>query len=138
MLIEVIRTTCGPTCTLGKLYIDDVEHCYTLEDIVRPDGEKVYGETAIPAGRYRVAITFSNRFQCDMPLLMEVPNFSGIRIHYGNEAKDTHGCILVGTHVSPNGDAITESRAAYYRIFDKIRDAIDAGEEVYIEVKDIV
>lgn len=135
MLIEVKRASCGATCTLGKMYIDDVEYCYTLEDVVRE--EKVYGETAIPAGRYRVVVTHSNRFGCDMPLLMEVPNFSGVRIHYGNTDADTHGCILVGTHVSPNGDAITESRAAYYRVFDKIRDAIEQGEEVHIEVTDI-
>ena len=93
MLIEVIRTTCGAHCTLGKMYIDGVDMCYTLEDVVRE--EKVYGETAIPAGRYRVDVTYSNRFQCDMPLVLDVPNFEGIRIHPGNTDKDTHGCILV-------------------------------------------
>jgi hypothetical protein len=136
MHIEVQRVPGGVTCTLGKLYIDSVEYCYTLEDIVRPNGEKVYGETAIPAGVYRVVITHSNRFGCDMPLLLEVPNFTGVRIHPGNSDADTHGCILLGTHVGADGESITESRAAYYRVFTKIRDAIDAGEEVKIEVKD--
>lgn len=135
MLIQVVRMTCGKTCTIGKLYIDGVDMCYTLEDIVRE--EKVYGETAIPAGRYRVDITWSNRFQRDLPLLVDVPNFTGVRIHPGNTDKDTHGCILVGTHVSPNGDAITESRAAFDRVFSEIRDAIEQGEEVWIEVQDI-
>lgn len=134
MNIEVIRTTCGAVCTLGKMYIDGEDFCYTLEDVVRPDGEKVYGETAIPAGRYRVDITFSNRFQCDMPLVMGVPNFEGIRIHKGNRAADTHGCILVGTGV--NGSALTDSRSAYERVFPKIQEALRNGEEVWLEVKE--
>lgn len=134
MNLHLIRTTCGPTCTIGKLYIDDVEICYTLEDVVRPNGEKVYGETAIPAGRYRVDVTYSNRFQCDMPLLLDVPNFEGIRIHPGNTDKDTHGCILVGLYA--HGDSIAQSRAAYNLVFPEIRDAIEHGEEVWIEVVD--
>ncbi len=137
MLIEVIRSSCGPVCTIGKMYIDGTEMCYTLEDIVRPDGEKVYGETAIPAGRFRVDVTFSNRFQRELPLVLGVPNFTGIRIHPGNTAADTHGCILVGTHVSPHGDSITGSRDAFSRVFPKIRDAIEHGEEVWIEVRDV-
>lgn len=137
MIIEVIRTTCGATCTLGKMYIDGEEFCYTLEDVVRPDGEKVYGETAIPTGRYRVDITFSNRFQQPMPLVMDVPNFSGIRIHAGNTDKDTHGCILVGARVSPGGNAISESRMAYNLVFAHIRDAVERSEEVWLEVKEM-
>lgn len=135
MLIEVIRASCGATCTIGKMYLDGVDTCYTLEDVVRE--EKVYGETAIPAGRYRVLVTRSNRFQRDLPLLVDVPNFEGVRIHPGNTDKDTHGCILVGTHVSPNGNAITESRAAFDRVFPQIRDAIERGEEVWLEVKEM-
>lgn len=137
MNIELIRTTCGATCTLGKMYIDGEEFCYTLEDVVRPNGEKVYGETAIPTGRYRVDITFSNRFQQPMPLVMDVPNFSGIRIHAGNTAADTHGCILVGLRVSPGGTAISESRVAYNAVFAHIRDAIERSEEVWLEVKEM-
>jgi len=131
--IEVIRTTHTPKCTIGKMYIDSIDACYTLEDVVRE--EKVYGETAIPLGRYRVDVTFSNRFQCDMPLLVDVPNFTGVRIHAGNRAEDTHGCILVGTGV--NGDSLTESRAAYNRVFPQIRDAIQRGEEVWLELKEM-
>jgi hypothetical protein len=133
--IELIRTTCGAVCTIGKLYVDGVDTCYTLEDIVRPDGEKVYGETAIPAGRYRVVITFSNRFRRDLPLLLDVPNFEGIRIHPGNTAADTHGCILVGMERS--GDTITHSRVAFAGLFADIRDAVERREEIWIEVKDM-
>ena len=133
--IDVIRTTCGATCTLGKMYIDGVDYCYTLEDVVRE--EKVYGETAIPVGRYRVIVNRSNRFQCDMPLLVAVPNFEGVRIHPGNTDKDTHGCILVGTGFGAGEAAITGSRAAYARVFDCIRDAIGDGKEVWLTVKDM-
>lgn len=135
MNLELVRASCGPTCTLGKLYIDDVETCYTLEDVVRE--EKIYGETAIPAGRYRVRVTFSNRFQRDLPLLVDVPGFEGIRIHAGNTDKDTHGCVLVGLSVSPHGNAISESRAAFVNVFAQIRDAIEHGEEVWIDVRDV-
>jgi hypothetical protein len=135
MLIEVIRAACGKSCTLGKMYIDGVDMCYTLEDVVRE--EKIYGETAIPAGRYRVDITFSNRFQRDLPLLIGVENFTGVRIHPGNSDKQTHGCILTGTGIGSDGNSLTESRAAFERVFSEIRDAIEHGEEVWIEVRDM-
>jgi hypothetical protein len=137
MLIEVVRATCGATCTLGKMYVDGVDTCYTLEDVVRPDGEKVYGQTAIPAGRYRVDVTYSPHFQRDLPILLDVPNFQGVRIHKGNRPADTEGCILVGMHVSPNGDAITNSADAFDIVWPEIRDAVESGEEVWIEVKDV-
>ena len=134
MKLELVRTMCGAVCTIGDLYVDGTHTCYTLEDVVRPDGEKIYGETAIPYGRYRVVVTFSNRFQRDLPLLLDVPNFTGIRIHPGNTAADTHGCILPG--MERHGDTVTHSRVAFTALFADIRDAIEQGEEVWIEVKD--
>jgi hypothetical protein len=135
MEIELVRAVCGAVCTIGKLYANEVEKCYTLEDIVRPDGEKVYGETAIPYGRYRIVVTFSNRFQRDLPLLLNVPNFEGIRIHPGNTAADTHGCILVG--MERHGDTITRSAVAFAGLFADIQDAIGQGEEIWITIKNI-
>ena len=82
--------------TIGVLRNENALICYTLEDKVRPPGEKVFAETAIPAGRYQVRMTYSTRFKKIMPLLMDVPGFSGIRIHGGNTEADTEGCILVG------------------------------------------
>lgn len=134
MKIEVIRPqSCGETCTIGEMYVDGVFECFTLEDVVRPSGEKVYGETAIPAGCYRVTITHSNRFGRDMPLVNDVPSFSGVRIHTGNVAANTEGCILVGR--TKGADFIGESKLAFEPLFKKIGDAIQHGEEVWLEVK---
>jgi hypothetical protein len=135
MKLELARSMCGAVCTIGDLYVDGVRQCYTLEDVVRPDGVKVYGETAIPSGRYRVLVTYSNRFKRDLPLLVGVPNFEGIRIHTGNTDADTYGCILVG--MEKHGDTITHSAVAFAPLFTDIRDAIGKGEEVWIEVKDV-
>lgn len=86
----------GKNYTIGRLFLDGKYFCDTLEDTVRDDGLKVYGKTAIPAGTYKVELTESPRFRCLMPLICDVPNFSGVRIHAGNTAEDTDGCVLVG------------------------------------------
>lgn len=130
MKLTVVRE-CGASCTIGTLLIDGVFECYTLEDVVRPDGEpKVFGETAIPAGEYDVTITFSPHFQRDLPLLHAVPSFEGVRIHPGNTAADTEGCLLVGE--SRDAESIHNSRAAFDALYPKIRDAIERGEKVTI------
>ncbi len=113
------------TRTVGELWINGRLFCYTLEDRIRPDGVKVYGETAIPAGRYKVALTYSNRFKQIMPLLLSVPMFEGIRIHSGNTEADTHGCILVGTSFA--GGQLHESRKAYHALYELLADAVVKG-----------
>lgn len=133
MKLEVKRPEqCGPVCTIGRLFINGENTCFTLEDIVRPDGVKIYGETAIPEGTYKVIVNYSNRFQTLMPLLLDVPGFEGIRIHPGNTAADTHGCILLGTNST--GTTVTNSRKAYKPVFEKIKAAFDAGEEIWITI----
>jgi len=107
--------------------IDGVFECYTLEDVVRPAGEKVYGQTAIPPGRYRIQLTMSNRFKTVLPLLENVPNFEGVRIHPGNTAADTDGCILVGQ--SKTSNSIGGSRAAFDRLFARLQ---ACKEEIWI------
>lgn len=85
--------------TISNFYLDhgDVRwYCFVLEDQIRPAGVKVPGETAIPAGRFPVIITPSQHFRRYLPLLCNVPGFDGIRVHPGNEAKDTRGCLLPG------------------------------------------
>lgn len=135
MRLMLVRDHYYPDATLGKLYINGGLACYTLEDSDRrleDGGEKIPGQTAIPRGTYRVMITQSARFGKPLPLLADVPGFAGIRIHPGNTSADTEGCILVGTSRAEN--SIGNSRAAFGMVFEHIRDAIDAGEPVEIEV----
>lgn len=106
--------------TIGELYVDGVLECYTLEDVVR-SGSKVYGQTAIPVGTYEVIITMSPRFKRKLPLLVKVPGYEGIRIHPGNTANDTEGCILVGTGHTSN--MVTDSRTAFNKLFAKLEKA---------------
>jgi len=105
--------------TIGELTIDGKFECYTLEDIERE--VKIKAETAIPKGTYKVIINQSNRFKRLMPLLLNVPNFEGVRVHAGNTNHDTEGCILVGRTRSV--DFIGQSRKAYDSLFKKMQAA---------------
>ena len=138
MNITLQRRPSTQHCTLGELSIDGVFECFTLEDVVREvAGEpaadwKIAGETAIPAGRYQVIVNHSAHFGRDLPLLLKVPGFEGIRIHPGNDDKDTEGCILVGKRIL--GEAIADSRDAFAPLFQTITEALANGEEVWLEV----
>jgi hypothetical protein len=132
MYMKLVRDQVTAGCTLGRLFVDGAFECFTCEDVERPDGDKVHGQTAIPRGRYGVIVTRSPRFGRDLPLLVNVPNFVGVRIHPGNTAADTEGCILPGRHRTAS--SVTESRLAFAGLFEKIRSALDAGEEVQLEV----
>lgn len=129
MEILVTREPTANGCTIGTMTIDGAFECYTLEDVVRPAGEKVYGQTAIPEGRYRVKLTMSNRFKIVLPLLENVPNFEGVRIHPGNTAADTDGCILVGQ--SKTSNSIGASRLAFDRLFARLQ---ACKEDIWITV----
>ena len=134
MNLTLLRQPTVGNATIGRLSINEAFECYTLEDVVRPPGEKVYGQTAIPAGRYQVVITHSPRFGADMPLLVDVPGFAGVRIHIGNVAEDTEGCILVGQTAGVT--MIYKSRWAYEVLFSKLREASNAGEEAWLTIQD--
>jgi len=110
------RNTFTDNSTIGDLFIDDVFFCHTLEDVVRK--VKIKGQTAIPAGTYEVIINMSNRFKVLMPLLLNVYNFTGVRIHFGNKALDSSGCVLVG--MTKGVDFIGNSKVAYKNLMDKI------------------
>ncbi len=138
LLLE--RHESGVSCTIGTLSVDGDWLCYTLEDVVREvEGQPVfawkqYGKTAIPAGTYKVRITYSSRFKRDLPLIQAVPGFEGVRIHPGNTDADTDGCILPGTRIAPHGEAIEQSRAAFVRLFEKLDAAEAASEEIWITI----
>lgn len=129
------------THTVGKLFVDGKWFCDTLEDKVadinkngRFDGteRKVYGETAIPYGTYKISFGWSPKFGRNLPRLLNVTAFSGILIHPGNTAKDSAGCILVGLNTKPG--VLTQSR--FYS--DELNKLIDAaqrrGEAITIEI----
>ena len=132
MHIRVMREPSINDTTLGSLFIEDHWQCHTLEDVIRPTGEKVRSKTAIPPGCYRIILTMSNRFKKIMPEVLNVPMFTGIRIHSGNTAKDTAGCLLVGQTRSVETRSIGRSRAAYTALMLKFRDALDAGDTIDI------
>ncbi len=138
MLIEVRRSPSTDGCTLGKMFVDGAFECFTLEDVVREvPGEpvstwKVQNQTAIPFGTYDVIVTRSLHFGKDLPLLLNVPGFDGVRIHSGNTAADTEGCILVGE--TEGASQISASRAAFGVLFPKIQAAVARGEKVEINI----
>lgn len=130
MKLELIRNKSTDKSTTGRLLVDGAFQCWTLEDVVRP--AKIAHETAIPAGTYKVVITPSMRFARRLPLLLDVPGFEGIRIHPGNSAADTYGCILVGIAAAAK-DWISGSRAA----FDSLFSVLDRpGQEMEITITD--
>lgn len=122
MILTLKRFEHGPNYTIGRLYLGDTYLCYVLEDKCRevegrPVSEwKVQNETAIPRGTYKVVVDFSNRFQRELPHLLDVPGFTGVRIHTGNSSKDTEGCLLVGTAWSGT-DWVSGSKDAFDKLF---------------------
>lgn len=134
MFITVKRQWFTDHSTVGEMLIDNDRECFTLEDTVRHDEFKVKGRTAIPSGTYQVVITHSNRFNREMPLLLNVPGFEGVRIHTGNTDKDTEGCILIGKDFDERAkDWIGDSREAFNEFFPKLQTALKSGK-VFIEV----
>lgn len=120
------------TSTIGQLYFDGEKECLTLEDTVRK-GEKIYGKTAIPAGTYEIAFNYSPHLKMFIPLLLDVPNFTKIRIHSGNTPADTEGCILVGKSKSDDDKSIFESRLALSALMQKLELRMHIGP-IFISV----
>lgn len=141
MELTLNRVHVTPDCTIGELFVDDKFECYTLEDPVRElpwrqvEMYKIPGQTAIPSGRYQIIINMSNRFKKLLPLLLNVPGFEGIRIHAGNTAADTDGCILVGQQRGE--DSIRGSKLALDALQPKIQQALDDGDKVWITLKTV-
>jgi hypothetical protein len=129
MELRLIREPTLDGATLGVLFVDGRYQCWTLEDAIRE--QKIPGDTAIPEGRYRIDITFSTRFQRLMPILLDVDQFSGIRIHSGNTIADTRGCLLVGH--TRGKTWVGRSRHAMDALFPKLVAALDQGIHISIE-----
>ena len=131
MNLVLTRRWFTPKCTIGTLDIDGNAECYILEDVERE--VKIPKETCIPLGTYMIVIDFSNRFQRRLPRLLDVPQFTGIRIHPGNMAKDTEGCLLPG--VEKYEDSVGHSVIAFNNLFGKMLLADAKQESISIEVK---
>lgn len=128
--------------TIGKLSVDEEPFCDTLEDKVRDynkDGDlldegetKIYGETAIPYGRYKVVVTYSQKLKRNLPLLVSVPHFKGIRIHAANWPTELGGCIAPGENKVKGG--VVNSRHYERQLTTWLKMWQDAGEEVWITI----
>ncbi len=140
MELKVIRNKFTEHSTMGDLLVNGVFECHTLEDKERGlnqqmsladiQAKKVFGLTAIPYGKYEVAITFSAHFQKLLPLIMGVKGFDGVRIHSGNRPEDTEGCLLLGT--TEGVDFVSNSRDAFKSFMEKLQTAAN-GEKIFIE-----
>ena len=136
MNIQLKRIAKKKTYTVGKLYLDGVYFCDTIEDKDRGLNQtmsindikkkKVYGKTAIPTGTYKIVIDYSNRFKKNMAHILNVPGYEGIRIHTGNSAKDSLGCIIVGKNKVVG--KVIESRNTYNQLFPILQKAFKEGE----------
>ena len=137
MRITVQRRYLGEAYTIGTMFINGDYFCDTLEDKVREFGEngegKVYGQTAIPYGKYRVILTYSPKFKRELPLLLNVPYFEGIRIHRGNTDQDSSGCLLLGEN-KVKGKVINSTQYEV-ELVKRIREAISHNEEIWIIVE---
>jgi len=130
MNLTLTRTEFANTHTFGAL---SAEICLTLEDTVRD--VKIHGQTAIPAGRYKVELQNSPRFGADTITLLDVPNFQHIRIHGGNDVDDTEGCPLVGLELTESGIKGGTSLPALRMLKALVKAAILEKQDVWIEVK---
>ena len=127
MELKIKRIAYCEKYTIGKLSINGKYFCDTLEDI--PRKVKVMNETCIPIGTYKVIVNMSTRFKRLMPLLLNVPNFEGIRIHNGINQNSTSGCILVGKNTIIG--QLTDSKNTFESLF-KILKA--TKENITIEI----
>lgn len=140
--------------TIGKLYVNGVYQCDTLEDkdrglkqtdsAAKIKGVKVYSQTAVPTGRYAVTLkVYSPKFGAKpyykefcggrVPRLLNVPGFEGILIHRGYNENSTAGCLLVGKITV--GDVLSDSQKCFEELYKKLKEASDKGEEIHIVIE---
>lgn len=129
------RRPTRPGWTFADLDAGGVYQCHTLEDELREN--KVYGETAIPAGRYRLRFVNSPKFGPDTISVENVPGFDLIRIHGGMSDKDSLGCVIVGDQIDEAAGKIggAKLRGVLDKLKQVLRDALASGEEVYLDVR---
>ena len=146
MILYHLQTVCkSERSTISHMDGPDLPTVYTCEDVVREtprlQGQsdanwvaswKIHGKTAIPAGTYRLAWTWSKRFQRNTLQLLDVPGFEGIRIHPGNTSADTEGCILPG--LSTDRVGVQNSKIALAKVESAICPKLEAGLDCRLQV----
>ena len=143
MKLQLKRIFLGEEYTIGKLFYhngeDFIYFCDTLEDKVRDlnrngkfdNGEvKIYGKTAIPYGKYKMVVTWSPKFQRDLPLLLNVNHFEYIRIHSGNTIDDSNGCLLVGFNKEKG--KVLDSKKTLENLMQLLKDSGDKEHEIEV------
>ena len=143
MRIKVIRHTFLKDRTIGTMYINDLRFCETLEDVDRGLHQemeldaikkiKVYGETAIPYGTYNLKMAYSPKYKKKMPLLENVPGYSGVLVHIGNIPSNSKGCLLVGMKVTNNN--LVSSTIAFNALMEQLNFYKDQDIKITIEKK---
>jgi hypothetical protein len=138
MLLHLARKPSYKGATIGALAIDGVFHSWVCEDEIRevpgkPVAEwKVKHRTAIPQGTYGIVLKESPRLQRVVPWLVDVPGFSDVQIHPGNNVNDSSGCLLPGYTRYEN--SVGQSRAAFEALLDRLLKATIKGEAITIEI----
>jgi hypothetical protein len=135
MHIQVTRTDYTTTSTISTLSIDGKNYGYILEDVVRPKkAVKVWGRTAIDAGTYKIVPHNSPHFKMTLPMLVNVPNYQYVLIHWGNSSDDTEGCLITGTTKSKN--FVGNSKAAFNKIYPLIVAAWNKSIDITLPITD--
>ena len=135
MHIKAHRCSFTEESTISNVTVNDLFVCFFLEDKDRKledGGTKIYGRTAIPRGFYEVKMDYSPKYKKNMPHVLDVPQYEGIRIHPGNKADDTEGCLIPG--LAYKKDWVSESRVAYEKLLSMMLNAWTAGEKVTLEM----
>ncbi len=134
----------GEHFTIGELTIDSAPgHSWSImedkdrglnQNMLLPEIErlKVFGETAIPYGRYEVIVSRSKRFKVDLPEILNVKGFGGVRMHVGNYPKDTEGCLLVGKGIDIAHEMITGSKIGFGEVFEMIEAAFKNNQKIFL------
>jgi len=145
MEIVVARYLPQPKSTISHCAFNDKFAFHILEDVDRGlkqtdsldhiKAVKVYGETAIPYGRYEVIVSMSNRFGRRLPELLNVPGWEGVRMHRGNHSIDTLGCLLMGEYVEGANDWISQSEGSEALTMDILERCVDRKEKIWITIK---
>lgn len=135
MHIKSHRNVFTEFSTISNVTVNDHFICYFLEDEDRKledGGEKIFGRSAIPRGFYEIKMDYSPKYKKNMPHVLDVPQFEGIRIHPGNKPDDTEGCLIPG--LSYKDDWVRDSQKAYEKLLSMMLNAWEAGEKVTLEI----